>query len=109
MTDTMTIAEEGSRLDDNQPPLTNLYSKDELGRIRHAVKTYQRIKKEVQRHREDWLKVVGPALVMVRDKAIEVSGTAKTSSQAYRDAIGEELNRTGLDIIDGARVRIFSG
>jgi hypothetical protein len=31
-----------------------------------------------------------------------VSGTAKTSSQAYRDAIGEELNRTGLDIIDGA-------
>lgn len=102
MTDTMTIAEEGSRLDDNQPPLTNLYSKDELGRIRHAVKTYQRIKKEVQRHREDWLKVVGPALVMVRDKAIEVSGTAKTSSQAYRDAIGEELNRTGLDIIDGA-------
>ena len=70
MTDTtMTIEEYGSRLDDNQPPLTNHYSQDELRRIQDAVKTYQRIKKELRRHREDWLKVVGPALVMVRYKA----------------------------------------
>jgi hypothetical protein len=102
MTDTMTTKEDGSRLDDNQPALTNHYSKDELRRIQDAVKTYQRIKKELQRHREDWLKVVGPALVMVRDKAYEISGTTKVTSQAYRDAIGEELKRTGLDVIDGA-------
>jgi hypothetical protein len=103
MTDTMTIAEEGRRLDDNQlDPPTNHYSQDELRRIQDAVKTYQRIKKELQRHREDWLKVVGPALVMVRDKAYKLSGTTKVTSQAYRDAIGGELKRTGLDIIDGA-------
>ena len=88
-------------MDANQPvPPTNHYSKDELKRIRDAVKTYQRIKKEVQRHREDWLKVIGPVLIMVRDKAIELSGTTETNSQAYRDAIGEELKRTGLDTID---------
>jgi hypothetical protein len=39
---------------------------------------------------------------MIRDKALEVSGTTNTTSQAYRDAIGEELKQTGLDTINKA-------
>jgi hypothetical protein len=97
MTD-MTDNKDESRLDSNQH--SNLYTDAEWNQIKHAVERYTRIKSDLQRHRTEWLKIVGPALVMVRDKAIEVAGTTKTNSQTYRDAIGEELKRTRLETID---------
>src|SRR5580692_9785361 len=91
MTDTTTISEDDeSRLDTPTCPPTNLYSQIELGQIQHALRAYLDIKVDLQQHRTKWLKVIGPVLVMVRDKAIEVAGTARVTSQVYRVAIGEE-------------------
>jgi hypothetical protein len=83
-----------------EPSGTNLYSSDELRGIQDAIKAYQEIGKDLQRHRDEYFKIIGPALVLIRNKAFEVAGTRKVTSQAYRDAIGEELKRTGLDAID---------
>jgi hypothetical protein len=77
-----------------------LYSEDELRRIRDAIEAYRDIGKDLQRHRDDWLKVIGPTLVMIREKSFEVSGTTNVTSQAYRDAIGEELKQTGLHVVE---------
>jgi hypothetical protein len=97
-----TPPEDESRLTSQpaSPLRTDLYSEDELRRIRDAIEAYQEIKKDLQRHRDHWLKIVGPVLVMIREKAFEVTGTTNVTSQAYRDAIGEELRRTGLIVVE---------
>jgi hypothetical protein len=88
-------------LDANQQH-SNLYTDAEWGQIKHAVERYTRIKSDLHRHRTEWLQIIGPTLVMVRAKAFEVAGTTNVTSQAYRDAIGEELRRTGLNTIEKA-------
>jgi hypothetical protein len=88
-----------SKLEPTSSP-TNLYTDDELRRILDAIEAYRRIKKQYTRQRDDYLKVIGPALLIARAGALKVAGTINVRSQAYRDAMGEELKRTGLDVID---------
>jgi hypothetical protein len=79
---------------------TDLYSDDDWRRIKDALAAYEQIKKDFRRHRDDWLKVVGPALVIVRTKAQESTGITNIKDPNYPNAIGDELKRTGLDTID---------
>jgi hypothetical protein len=71
--------EAGSKL--ARQPATNLYSSDELRGIQDAIKSYHAIGKELQRHRNDYFKVIGPALVLIRNKAFEVAGTSMVTSR----------------------------
>jgi hypothetical protein len=96
-----TATADASLLDANKlPPSSNLYSEDELRLIASAVTAYGQIKRDYTRHRDDWFKVIGPALILVRDKTLKIAETRNVRSQAYRSAIGDELKRVGLDVID---------
>ena len=81
------------------PRATNLYTDDDLRRVSEAIQAYHRITSEQRRHRDEWLTIIGPALVMVRTKVQEVTGIINVTNPNYLRAIGEELARTGLDVI----------
>jgi hypothetical protein len=90
-------ADDESRLDDNLlPPRSNLYSEADLRRVSEAIAACRRIKKECTIQREDWLTVIGPTLVMVRDKVLEMTGSVCVAADAYRKAIRPELERIGF-------------
>jgi hypothetical protein len=97
MTD-MTVDNE-SRFTGSTCSPTNHYSDDEWHQIKTALEDHEQINQNQTWNREKWLKSVGPTLVMVRDRAWELSGATRVTSQAFRDAMGEELKRTGLDAI----------
>jgi hypothetical protein len=75
---------------------SNLYSENELGQISRTIETVRRIRSDYKRCREDWLTDVGPTLVMVRDRVLLMTRSRDVHAQAYRDAIGPEVERLGL-------------
>jgi hypothetical protein len=95
-------ADEAATLSDDQTssPPTNLYTDEELRIAAEASAAYDRIKTEYGRQREDWLNVIGPALLIARTGAMKIAGTTNVRSQAYRDAIPGELERLNLTKIE---------
>jgi hypothetical protein len=81
------------------PRTTDLYTDEDWRLFKHAVERYARFKSDLHRHRTEWLEIIGPALVKVRDRALELSGATNVKSPHYQDAIREELKRSGLDVI----------
>jgi hypothetical protein len=74
----------------------NVYSNDELRIAAEGSAAYDQIEKDQRRHPVDWLKKVGPALLVARAGAMKIAGTTNVRSQAYRDAIPGELKRLNL-------------
>jgi hypothetical protein len=69
-------------------PPTNHFSADEVRRLQHAGEIVHQMKQDNKRHRDEWLKVVGPELVMVRDRIFEVTGQAFMSPPDHGQSRG---------------------
>jgi hypothetical protein len=80
----------------SSPRPTNRYSPEEQDRLKVAGETAQWINKLPKQCCDGWLEVIGPAMVMVRDRIFEETGATSKRDQAYRDVVNAELKKYGL-------------
>ena len=57
---------------------SNMFSPDDLRRLSKGAEALRTINEEGHRHREDWLMIVGPAIVLIRDRVFEITRHAQS-------------------------------
>ena len=69
--------------------LTNHFSDEEQRELQHAGEVLQQMKKDHKRHRDEWLTVIGPKMLMVCNRIFEITGATSRRDQAYRTVVNE--------------------
>jgi hypothetical protein len=78
--------------------LTNHWSDEEQRELHHAGEVLRAMKQDTRRHRDEWLTVIGPKVLLVCERIFKETGATSRYDHAYRKVVNETLAHYGLGL-----------